>query len=67
MHSGSQLIAKDAADAKTLANSTFQRPGSNGRRPGPGLENPVGPYGKNHIYVYIYIYIYIYIEFHKCE
>ena len=43
MHLDTKLIAMDAADAKTLANSTSRRPESNGRRPGPGFgQNPGG-------------------------
>ena len=37
LHSDTNLIAKDATDAKTLVNSRAPRPESNGRRPGPGL------------------------------
>jgi len=36
-NSGTKLIAKDATDAKTPANSTFPRPEPDGRRPGQGF------------------------------
>jgi len=37
MRSNTKLTAKDATDAKKLANSTSRRPESNGRRHGPGF------------------------------
>jgi len=37
MYLDTKLTVMDAADAKTLANSTSRRPESNGRRPGPGF------------------------------
>jgi len=38
MYSDTNLTAKDATDSKTPAYSTFPRPESNGRRPGPGFD-----------------------------
>jgi len=37
MNSATKLTAQGATDAKTLANSMFARPESNGRLPGPGV------------------------------
>jgi len=37
MDSGTRLTAKDATEAKPLANSMSPWPESNGRRPGPGF------------------------------
>jgi len=65
MHSGTKLTAKDAADAKTLANLTSRLSESSGRHPGPGFGQEPGKRKLNLIFLnyqsnpgYIYIYIY---------